>query len=53
MNIDSIYNEVLTEYYGLNCNCKSGNINSFWVDVLIKDLNINNKWEVQLQTLFQ
>ena len=53
MNADLVYNEVLSEYYGINCNCQPKDNNSFWIDHIIKNLNINGKWGTQLQILFQ
>ncbi len=53
MNADLVYNEVLSEYYGINCNCQPKDSNSFWIDHIIKNLNINGKWGTQLQILFQ
>lgn len=57
--MDDLYNKVLSEFYGINCDkCKvnekllnySNLTDSFWLDYMIKKLNINNQCQVNLQT---
>lgn len=57
--MDTLYDKVLSEFYGINCDkCKtkdkllnySNLTDSFWLDYMIKNLNINNQCQVNLQT---
>ena len=58
--MDSIYNKVLSEYYGINCNNNNNNSNSsncskelidiFLLELIIKNLNISKQCQVNLLT---
>jgi hypothetical protein len=52
--MNQVYNEVLSLFYGINCkSCENKNKESFWIDSIIKNLNINGECQTRLQILFQ
>ena len=51
--MENIYKELLKEYYGISCCNNANSTNAFWVNELIKKLNILGECQTNLQTLFQ
>lgn len=49
--MDSVYNKVLSEYYGINCDsCSKELVDMFWLELIIKNLNLNKQCKTNLLT---
>ena len=60
--MDKLYNKMLSDYYGINCNNCYETLNSkhhnldnltdeFWILYSLKNLNLNKTCQTKLQTL--
>ena len=51
-NLEAIYNQVISNFYGINCDkCEIND--SFWVDYINLKINFNSQCQIFLRTLFQ